>query len=182
MSGENDAKHPTTKEMFEQHGWDDDMVTTYEMTAEPTSRRFAEVALDRAAVDIGSAILDVAAGTGALALTAVGRGYQKVSAIDSAPDMVRRLTRRLSPFPGCSAEVMDARDLRYSDDQFGAAFCLFGVLFLGAESLTAVTEMVRVVRPGGLVSVVHWTGPVGAAPHIRAARPGDPPPRRFGGG
>jgi ubiquinone/menaquinone biosynthesis C-methylase UbiE len=163
MPGGNADRQPTTKDMFEQHGWDD-MVTTYELTAEPNSRRFAEAALDRAAVDLDSAILDVAAGTGSLALTAVGRGYREVSAIDSAPDMVRRLARRLSPFPGCSAEVMDARDLRYPDDRFGAAFCVFGVLFLGAGSATAVSEMVRVVRPGGIVSVVHWAGPVGAAP------------------
>ncbi|MFJ9621248.1 class I SAM-dependent methyltransferase [Streptomyces sp. NPDC101181] len=130
----------------------------------PNSRRFAERAPDRAAVGADSAVLDVAAGTGALALTAVGRGHQKVTAIDRSPDMVQRLRQRLGPFPGCSAEVMDARELRYPDHRFDAAFSVFGVLLLGADALTAVRETVRVVRPGGLVSVVHRAGPVGGAP------------------
>jgi ubiquinone/menaquinone biosynthesis C-methylase UbiE len=145
-----------------EHFWDD-LVSAYGQWADPGSQRFAEVALDRAALTDGSAVLDVAAGTGALAVTAAGRGHV-VHAIDSAPGMVRRLGERLSPWPAGGAEVMDARDLRYADGRFDAAFSMFGVLYFGADTLKAASEMVRVVRPGGVVSVVHWAGPIGGAP------------------
>ncbi|WP_051799331.1 class I SAM-dependent methyltransferase [Catenuloplanes japonicus] len=145
-----------------EHHWDE-LVSAYERWAEPGSRRFAEAALDRADLAERADVLDVAAGTGALAVAAAGRGHA-VHAIDSAQGMVTRLAARLSPLPHCHAEVMDARNLRAEDDLFDAAFSVFGVLYLGADTLKAVSEMVRVVRPGGVVSIVHWAGPVGGGP------------------
>jgi SAM-dependent methyltransferase len=75
--------------------------------------------------------------------------------------MVRRLAERLKPYPGCSAEVMDALNLQCGDNEFDAAFSIFGVLYLGTESVKALSEMARVVRPGGVVGVVHWADPMG---------------------
>ena len=60
--------------------------------------------------------------------------------------MVRRLTERLKPYPGCSAEVMDALDLKYADNEFDAAFSLFGVLYFGTDSVKALAEMTRDVE------------------------------------
>lgn len=145
-----------------EHPWDA-MVISYERWREPTSARFAKVALERAALSAGSAVLDVAAGTGALAVPAAERGHT-VHAIDASPGMVRRLTERLKPHPGCSAEVMDGLNLQYGDSEFDAAFSVLGVLYFGPETGKALSEMVRVVRPGGVVSVAHWARPVGGGP------------------
>ncbi|MGI5199665.1 class I SAM-dependent methyltransferase [Streptomyces sp. CA-288835] len=148
----------------------DALVPTYERWMEPCSAVLAKAALDQAALSAGSAVLDVAAGTGALAVAAVERGHS-VDAIDTSSSMVGRLTERLRPYSGCSAEVMDARDLRYGDDVFDAAFSILGVLDCGAQTANALAEMVRVVRPGGIVSVAQWAAPVGApflAPLARA--------------
>ena len=145
-----------------EHFWDS-LVVPYERWAEPTSTRLATTALDLTTPSAGSSVLDVAAGTGALALTAAERGH-RVRAIDNSPGMVNRLTERLSSYPGCSAEVMDATKLSYGDNEFDAAFSVLGVLFFGPEAATALTEMVRVVRPGGVIGVVNWARPVGGAP------------------
>lgn len=75
--------------------------------------------------------------------------------------MVHRLTERLRPYPGCSARVMDALNLNYGDDDFDAAFSVFGVMYFGAEATKAFAEMARVVRPAGIVGVVHWAVPEG---------------------
>jgi ubiquinone/menaquinone biosynthesis C-methylase UbiE len=144
-----------------EHSWDD-LVATYERWAEPTSARLARLALDRAA-GVGSRVLDVAAGTGALALAAAERGSH-VLAIDSSPGMVNRLTERLGSYPGCSAEVMDATKLPRKRGEFDAAFSVLGVTYFGPATVTALSEMVRVVRPDGVVGIVHWARPLGAGP------------------
>ncbi|GGJ73413.1 class I SAM-dependent methyltransferase [Streptomyces brasiliensis] len=145
-----------------EHYWDT-LVTPYELWAEPTSARLASAALDLIAPSTGSSVLDVAAGTGALALAAAERGLH-VRAIDSSSRMVDRLTERLGSLAGCSAEVMDATKLLYDDDEFDAAFSVLGVMYFGPATMTALTEMVRVVRPGGVIGVVHWARPVGGGP------------------
>ncbi|NGO12751.1 methyltransferase domain-containing protein [Streptomyces sp. HC44] len=139
----------------------DALIPTYERWMEPCSAVLAKAALDQAAPSAGSAVLDVAAGTGALAVAAAERGHS-VDAIDTSSAMVGRLTERLKPYSGCSAKVMDALDLRYGDDEFDAAFSILGVLDCGDQTTKALAEMVRVVRPGGVVSVAHWADPVGA--------------------
>ncbi|GHA65194.1 hypothetical protein GCM10010372_76220 [Streptomyces tauricus] len=159
----------------------DALVPVYEKWAEPTSAAFAEAALDRAELCAASAVLDVAAGTGALAVAAAARGHG-VHAIDNSPGMVSRLTERLESYPGSSAQLMDALDLQYGDDEFDAAFSMLGVLYFGPMAVKALTEMVRVVRPGGVVGVVHWASPVGGGPMfvplVRALdRLGDPEAR-----
>lgn len=128
---------------------------------EPCSALLAQAALEQAAPNSGSDLLDVAAGTGALAVEAAERGHS-VHAIDNSSNMVGRLTERLRPYSGCSAALMDAHDLRYGDDEFDAAFSVLGVLDCGYRTAKSLAEMVRVVRPGGVVGVVHWADPVGA--------------------
>lgn len=131
------------------------IIPAYERWAEPLSRHMAEAALDQAAPPTGAVVLDVAAGSGAFALTAAGRGY-RVRGIDASPAMTHRLQQRLRPYPGCSGAVMDALDLRYGNDEFDAAYSVLGVSNFGAGVPKALAEMVRVVRPGGIVSVAGW--------------------------
>ncbi|MFI5844751.1 class I SAM-dependent methyltransferase [Catenuloplanes sp. NPDC051500] len=131
------------------------VIPAYERWAEPFSRRMAQAALDQAAPRAGGAVLDVAAGTGALAVTAAERGY-RVRGIDASPAMTYRLQERLRSYRGCSGAVMDAFDLRYGDDEFDAAYSVLGVLNFGPGTPKALAEMVRVVRPGGIISVAGW--------------------------
>jgi ubiquinone/menaquinone biosynthesis C-methylase UbiE len=142
----------------------DRMRPAYQKWAEPVTRAFARAVLERADLNSGARVLDVCAGTGSLALQAAKNGLQ-VTAIDNAPVTTAHLAEQLLPYPGCTAEVMDALQMRWDKGQFDAAFSVLGVMFLGAQVPTVLAEMRNAVRPGGVVAVVNWATPRGA-PHF----------------
>jgi ubiquinone/menaquinone biosynthesis C-methylase UbiE len=139
----------------------DQMRPAYQKWAEPVTRVFARTVLERADLDPGARVLDVCAGTGSLALQAAKNGLQ-VTAIDSAPVTTAHLAEQLLPYPGCTAEVMDALQMHWNKGQFDAAFSVLGVMFLGPQVPTVLADMRRAVRPGGVVAVVNWATPRGA--------------------
>lgn len=138
----------------------DAMVGAYETWAEPLTARLARVALERTSVSAGHRVLDIGAGTGALALQAAALGA-RVTAIDLSPAMVARLTERLAPYPECDALVMDGQALTFEDGTFDAAFCVLSTTLFSAWT-SALDEALRVVRPGGWLGIVHWADPEGS--------------------
>ena len=87
----NETPNTRTAEFF------DAMVAAYETWAEPLSARLAQVALERTSVRAGDSVLDIGAGTGALAVQATALGA-RVTAIDLSPAMVARLNQRLTAY------------------------------------------------------------------------------------
>lgn len=150
-----------------------------------------ERAIRRLDLHPGDRFLDVAAGSGALAIPAARAGAEVV-AVDYAPEMIERLEARarregLSTLAG---RVMDGQNLSFDDDVFDAAGSQFGVM-LFPDLPAGLREMVRVIRPGGRVMMVVFGPPseseffgfvLGA---VRAAVPDfpglptDPPPLPF---
>ncbi len=62
--------------------------------------------------------------------------------------------------PGAKAAEFragDARNLLFGDDSFDAAVMALVIAFL-SDPLKAVSEMTRVVRPGGWVATYMWDG------------------------
>jgi ubiquinone/menaquinone biosynthesis C-methylase UbiE len=139
----------------------DRMRPAYQKWAEPVTRVFARTVLERADLNPGARVLDVCAGTGSLALQAAKDGLQ-VTAIDNAPVTTAHLAEQLLPYPGCTADVMDALQMHWDKGQFDAAFSVLGVIFLGPQVPTVLADMRRAVRPGGVVAVVNWATPRGA--------------------
>jgi SAM-dependent methyltransferase len=105
-------------------------------------------------------VLDIGAGTGALALQAAALGAS-VIAIDLSSAMVARLNQRLAPYPECNALVMDGQALTFEDSTFDAAFSVLSTTLFPTWS-AGLDEAVRVVRPGGWLGIVHWANPEGA--------------------
>jgi ubiquinone/menaquinone biosynthesis C-methylase UbiE len=138
----------------------DAMVAAYETWAEPLSARLAQVALQRTSVRAGDCVLDIGAGTGALAHQAAALGA-RVTAIDLSSAMVARLTQRLAPYTECKALIMDGQALRFEDSTFDAAFSILSTTLFPAWG-AGLDEAVRVVRPGGWIGIVHWANPEGA--------------------
>lgn len=124
----------------------------YETTAHPFTARYAEAALCHVALTPGSRVLDVAAGTGALALLAARTGAQ-VLATDFSPGMVARIAA--AGLPNVEARVMDGQALALDDGSFDAVFSIFGVIMF-PDWRKGLAEMARVTRPGGYGVVATW--------------------------
>ena len=111
-------------------------------------------AADLAEVGPGDPALDVATGTGDLAIELSRRGAQVVGSDFSAGML--ELARRKAP--GLRWEEANALALPYADGQFAAATVGFGARnFSHLER--GLREMRRVVRPGGKVVVLEITQP-----------------------
>lgn len=152
----------------------------YETVFEPFSLSFAQSALSALSLTPGMKVLDVAAGSGAVALTLAQRGC-RVTAVDASAGMVERMSKRADDARlDVAAAVMDGADLAFPDGAFDAALSVFGVI-LFPDAVRGLREMRRVTRPGGRVAIVTWTEPqhYDLAAQLRAAadrvRPAGPP-------
>jgi ubiquinone/menaquinone biosynthesis C-methylase UbiE len=128
----------------------DKIATGYDRTNTPTQMWLGNEGLRRAEVGAGARFLDVAAGSGALSIPAARLGA-RVLATDQSPMMLKLLAARASE-EGLDIEtrVMDGHALELEDDSFDAAGSQFGVM-LFPDMPKGISEMARVVRPGGRV-------------------------------
>ena len=110
--------------------------------------------VDRAGVGPGSRALDVATGTGDLALELQSRGAS-VTGMDFSRAMLE-LARVKAP--GIEFEEGDALDLRYDDASFDAVTVGFGARNF-SDLDRGLREMARVTKPGGRVVVLEITTP-----------------------
>jgi demethylmenaquinone methyltransferase / 2-methoxy-6-polyprenyl-1,4-benzoquinol methylase len=103
----------------------------------------------RTAVGAGAnQALDVATGTGDLALDLLAAGAKSVTGIDFAPRMVLAARAKVPAGQPVSFMVGDALHLPFADDQFDACTVSFGLRNM-ENYQAAVKEMTRVLRPGG---------------------------------
>jgi SAM-dependent methyltransferase len=104
----------------------------------------------------GERVLDVACGTGNLALPAA-RGGADVTGIDIAPNLVAQAAAaaEAEDLPA-RFEVGDAEALPYADASFDVVVSMFGAMF-AARPERAAAELLRVVRPGGRIAMANWT-------------------------
>jgi demethylmenaquinone methyltransferase/2-methoxy-6-polyprenyl-1,4-benzoquinol methylase len=116
--------------------------------------RWRARAADLARVAPGDRVLDVATGTGDLALELRGRGCEVVG-LDFSAGM---LDRARAKDAGIAWVQGDAQALPYADGTFAAATVGFGARNFGDLDL-GLAEMARVVRPGGRVVVLEITTP-----------------------
>jgi ubiquinone/menaquinone biosynthesis C-methylase UbiE len=107
-----------------------------------------------AGVEPGHRVVDVACGTGVVAREAATRvGHDgHVLGVDRAEAMLT-VARRLRP--DLEWRRGDATDLPLPDGSVDIALCQASLMFID-EPVAALTEMGRVVRPGGTVAVHVW--------------------------
>jgi demethylmenaquinone methyltransferase/2-methoxy-6-polyprenyl-1,4-benzoquinol methylase len=116
--------------------------------------RWRQRAVDLARVGPGDRALDVATGTGDLAIELARRGAEVIGS-DFSEGMRDRARAK---DPSIRWEHADAMALPYDDGSFAAATVGFGARNFG-DLAQGLREMARVVRPGGRVVVLEITTP-----------------------
>ncbi|MDO9352457.1 MAG: methyltransferase domain-containing protein, partial [Solirubrobacteraceae bacterium] len=112
-----------------------------------------------AALVPGERVLDVACGTGCVALAAaqtVG-AEGRVLGVDLSGAMVdvARQQAALRALTGVAFERMDAEELTLPDASFDVVLCALGLMYM-PDPERAVREMRRVLRPGGRLVLAVW--------------------------
>lgn len=105
-------------------------------------------------------ILDVATGTGDLAIAALKINPEKVIGIDIAEDMVEIGKAKIiaKKIKNIKLQVGDSEDIQFKDHTFDAAMVAFGVR--NFEDLNkGLKEMQRVIKVGGEILVLEFSKP-----------------------
>jgi ubiquinone/menaquinone biosynthesis C-methylase UbiE len=104
----------------------------------------------------GERVLDVACGSGNVALSA-GRRFCEASGIDFVPALIERARERAAAerLPVAFHEG-DAEQLPFPDQSFDVVLSTFGCMF-APDQERAAAELLRVCRPGGRIGLANWT-------------------------
>ncbi len=135
----------------------------------------AEEFVGRLDLKPGMRVLDVACGTGNLAIPAAKVGAD-VTGIDIAPNLIEQAQARAEA-EGVKAvfEVGDAEALPYDDDSFDVVMTMFGAMFAPRPDVTAA-ELIRVTKSGGLIAMANWTPEAFTGQMFKANAKHVPPP------
>ena len=129
--------------------------------------RWRKKAIEILAKNNPKTILDVATGTGDLAIAALKLNPKKVIGVDIAEDMVeigKKQVREKKLEKIIHIQVGDSEDLQFNDNTFDAAIVAFGVRnFENLEK--GLSEMYRVLNNNGMVMILEFSKPT--APPVR---------------
>ena len=139
-----------------------------------------------AGVAAGHDVLDVACGTGVVAITAA-RKRAKVTGIDLTPQLLEQAghNSRIAEVQVDWREA-DVENLPFSDGCFDVVLSQFGHIFAPRPAVT-VAEMLRVLKPGGTIAFSTWPPDLFMgrmfsliAGYMPPAMPGVSPPNQWG--
>jgi ubiquinone/menaquinone biosynthesis C-methylase UbiE len=115
-----------------------------------------ELFISRLPIRAGLDVLDVACGTGNLAIPAARTGA-RVIGVDIAENLlVQARARAAAENLNATFQYGDAEALQFPDASFDVVVSMYGAMFAPRPEVVA-RELVRVVRPGGLIAMANWT-------------------------
>jgi ubiquinone/menaquinone biosynthesis C-methylase UbiE len=145
-----------------------------------------EALVDACRISSADRVLDIAAGSGNVAIPAARTGA-KVVASDLTPELFEAGRARAAD-EGVELEwrEADAEALPFADGEFDVVVSAIGVMF-APHHQAAADELVRVCRPGGRIGIISWTpeGFIGQLfatmkPYAPPPPPGASPPPKWG--
>jgi ubiquinone/menaquinone biosynthesis C-methylase UbiE len=115
----------------------------------------AEEFVKRLALPAGARVLDVATGTGNLAIPLAQSGAV-VTGIDIATNLLAQARERAAA-EGLTVQFDegDAEQMPYADGAFDATVTMFGAMFAPRPEIVAA-ELARVLKPGGMLAMANW--------------------------
>jgi SAM-dependent methyltransferase len=127
---------------------------------------FGQELVEACGIGPGQRVLDVAAGSGNVAIRAAQAGAEVVAS-DLTPENFEA-GRREAAAHGVRLEWVeaDAEALPFADDEFDVVTSAFGAVFAPHQQLVA-DELVRVCRPGGTIGLTAPTPPAATAARVR---------------
>ena len=116
----------------------------------------AEEFMARLDLPPGTRVLDVACGTGNLAVLAARRGC-RVSGLDIATNLLAQARERAQRESlAIDFTEGDAEAMPYDDASFDVVVSMYGIMFAPRPEWV-VSELCRVTKPGGLIALANWT-------------------------
>jgi ubiquinone/menaquinone biosynthesis C-methylase UbiE len=124
----------------------------------------------------GEKVLDVACGSGNIAIAAARR-FGEVTGLDYVPSLLEtaRIRAEAEGFPEMEWVEGDAQDLPFEDATFDVVLSSFGVMF-APDQPKAAAELLRVTKPGGRIGLCNWTPEGGVGEMFRLTTKHAPPP------
>ena len=115
----------------------------------------AEKFVEQLPIVPGMRVLDVACGTGNVALP-LARAGAAVTGVDIATNLLEQgRERAASEGLAVTFDEGDAEQLPYADGSFDAVVTMFGAMFAPRPEVVA-SELARVLKPGGLLAMANW--------------------------
>jgi len=112
--------------------------------------------ISRLPIRAGMDVLDVACGTGNLAIPAARIGA-RATGVDIAENLlVQARARAAAENLNATFQYGDAEQLEFLDASFDVVVSMYGAMFAPRPEVVA-RELARVVRPGGLIAMANWT-------------------------
>jgi SAM-dependent methyltransferase len=147
----------------------------YHRFAKATVWELGPVLVEACGISGGERVLDVAAGSGNVAIRAAEKGA-RVVASDLTPENFTA-GRREAAAHGVELEWVeaDAEALPFADGEFDAVVSSVGAMFAPDHQAVA-DELVRVCRPGGTIGMINFTPDGLAAEFFGLFAPYAPPP------
>jgi ubiquinone/menaquinone biosynthesis C-methylase UbiE len=145
-----------------------------------------EVLVQACGVSDGDRVLDIAAGSGTVAIPAARTGASVVAG-DLTPELFEAGRARAAA-EGVELEwrEADAEALPFADGEFDVVLSAIGVMF-APHHQAAADELLRVCKPGGRIGIISWTpeGFIGQLfstmkPYAPPPPPGASPPPKWG--
>ncbi len=135
--------------------WYDQVGAVMSFGQDPRWRRALVEAVDPRP---GQRILDVATGTGMVALALAGRADCEVTGLDQSPDMLNVARARLNGTPALTLVQGEAEHLPFADATFDALSFTYLLRYVDDPAAT-MRELARVVRPGGRIGMLEFGVP-----------------------
>ena len=147
----------------------------YPVVASDVIADLGPVLVEAARIAPGQRVLDIAAGSGNVAIPAARLGAE-VTASDLSPELLATgEAHAVAAGVSLAWDEADAEHLPYADESFDVVVSCVGIMF-APHHQPAADELVRVVRPGGTIGLINWTPEGFVGQMFAVMKPYAPPP------